>query len=38
MQIVFSGLETAIICKDRYIGTDDKIHTFGEGEDVFDNK
>ena len=38
MQIVFSGLETAIICKDRYIGTGDKIHTFGEGEDVFDNK
>lgn len=34
MQVVFSGLETAIICKDRYIGTDDKIHTFGEGEDV----
>ena len=35
MQIVFSGLETAIICKDRYVGADDKIHIFGEGEDVF---
>lgn len=30
MQIVFSGLEIAIASKDRYIGADDKIHTFGE--------
>lgn len=31
MQIVFSGLESAILSKDRYIGSDDQIHTFGEG-------
>lgn len=30
MQIVFSGLETAIRFKDRYIGADDQVHTFGE--------
>lgn len=30
MQIVFSGVEAAIISKDRYIGPDDKIHVFGE--------
>jgi hypothetical protein len=33
-QIVFSGIDLAIACKDRYIGADDKIHTFGEGEDI----
>lgn len=34
LQIVFSGLDSAIACRDRYIGADDQIHTFGEGEDV----
>ena len=34
LQIVFAGLETAIALKDRYIGADDKIHTFGEGNDI----
>lgn len=28
MQIVFSGLECAHICHDRYIGPDDRIHEF----------
>lgn len=28
MQIVFTGLEFAHICGDRYIGADDQIHTF----------
>jgi len=28
LQIVFSGLEMAHICEDRYIGADDEIHTF----------
>ena len=28
MQIVFAGLEIARITHDRYIGPDDKIHTF----------
>lgn len=28
MQIVFSGLETAHICHDRYIGADNEIHVF----------
>lgn len=28
LQIVFSGLEMARICHDRYIGKDDKVHTF----------
>ena len=32
MQIVFSGVELSTILKDRYIGKDDKIHVFGEGE------
>lgn len=27
-QIVYSGKEPAHICKDRYIGADDQIHTF----------
>ena len=30
MQIVFTGIEVACISKDRYVGPDDKIHTFGE--------
>lgn len=30
LQIVFSGLEAAIILNNRYIGADDKIHIFGE--------
>lgn len=30
MQIVFSGLDVAKLCKERYIGRDDQIHTFGE--------
>ena len=34
MQIVFGGLEIAVACHDRYIGTDDKVHIFGEGEEV----
>ncbi len=34
MQIVFSGLDFAIACKDRYIGADDQIHTFGEGNEI----
>lgn len=34
MQIVFSGIDVAIAMKDRYIGTDDKIHTFGEGNEI----
>ena len=34
MQIVFSGLEMACIMKDRYIGSDDQIHVFGEGNDI----
>lgn len=29
-QIVFTGIDTAIKMKERYIGSDDKIHTFGE--------
>lgn len=36
MQIVFSGLETAAVLKDRYIGGDDKVHVFGEGNDILD--
>jgi hypothetical protein len=28
LQIVFSGIESARICKDRYIGADGKEHTF----------
>lgn len=28
MQIVFSGLDTAKLMHDRYIGPDDQIHTF----------
>lgn len=28
MQVVFSGLEMARICHDRYIGKDDQVHTF----------
>ena len=28
LQIVFSGMEFARICHDRYIGPDDKVHTF----------
>lgn len=38
LQIVFSGLEFAIACRDRYIGADDQIHTFGEGEDVLNER
>ena len=38
LQIVFSGLESAIACRDRYIGSDDQIHVFGEGEDVLSGK
>lgn len=34
MQIVFSGLDMACAMHERYIGSDDKIHTFGEGEDL----
>ena len=33
-QIVFSGIESAIICKERYIGPDDKIHVFGEEDET----
>ena len=33
-QIVFSGLEMACTMKDRYIGSDDQIHVFGEGNDI----
>lgn len=33
LQIVFSGIEAAIISKDRYIGPDDRIHTFGVSEE-----
>lgn len=29
-QVVFSGIDVATAMKDRYIGPDDKIHTFGE--------
>lgn len=36
MQIVFSGLEAAVALKDRYIGGDDKVHVFGEGNDILD--
>ena len=36
MQIVFSGFETAVAMKDRYIGGDDKVHVFGEGNDILD--
>ena len=35
MQIVFTGIDNAVRFKDRYIGADDKIHTFGEGNEVF---
>ena len=28
--IAFPGVETAIMCKQKYIGPDDKIHVFGE--------
>ena len=30
MQIVFSGVDVAKLCNERYIGRDDQIHTFGE--------
>lgn len=30
-QIVFTGIEDACMFHERYIGADDKIHTFGEG-------
>lgn len=30
LQIVFSGIDFAAACKDRYIGADDQIHTFGQ--------
>ncbi len=36
MQIVFSGLEMACAMHDRYIGTDDQIHVFGEGNDILE--
>lgn len=38
MQIVFSGVDFAAVKKDRYIGADDKVHTFGEGEDVLSER
>ena len=34
MQIVFSGIDLAIASKDRYIGADDQIHVFGEGNEL----
>lgn len=33
-QIVFSGIRMAVALEERYIGADDKVHTFGEGDDV----
>lgn len=30
MQIVFSGIDVACTMKERYIGPDDQVHTFGE--------
>lgn len=36
MQIVFAGLESACIMKDRYIRSDGQIHIFGEGDDILD--
>ena len=32
MQIVFSGVDFAAVTKGRYIGADDEVHTFGEGD------
>lgn len=33
-QAVFCGIEMASIRKDRYIGWDDEIHTFGEADEL----
>ena len=37
LQIVFSGLEDAIMFKRKYIGSDDQVHVFGEGDTLLRN-
>lgn len=38
LQIVFTDLKFAALSHDRYIGADDQIHTFGEGNDILDGE